>query len=114
MGPAEQQGAVGTDRRHAWRPPSGGGGDAPQRRTARSSRCRPAVEGGAALLPDRRGGNRRSPLQSGPGLPVGDLVTITNDVRLLSGAAATHVRKFKELTNQNHDESDKDNNPSSY
>ena len=43
-----------------------------------------------------------------------DLVTITNDVRLLSGAAATHVRKFKELTNQNYDESDKDNNPSSY
>ena len=43
-----------------------------------------------------------------------DLVTITNDVRLLSGAAAAHVKKFKELTNQNHDESDKDNNPSSY
>ena len=43
-----------------------------------------------------------------------DLVTITNDVRLLSGAAAAHVRKFKELTNQKHDESDKDNNPSSY
>ena len=43
-----------------------------------------------------------------------DLVTITNDVRLLSGAAAAHVRKFKDLTNQKHDESDKDNNPSSY
>ena len=43
-----------------------------------------------------------------------DLVTITNDVRLLSGAAASHVRKFKDLTNQKHDESDKDNNPSSY
>ena len=43
-----------------------------------------------------------------------DLGTITNDVRLLSGAAAAHVRMFKELTNQKHDESDKDNNPSSY
>ena len=32
-----------------------------------------------------------------------DLVTITNDVRLLSGAAAAHVKKFKELTNQKTD-----------
>jgi 4-hydroxy-2-oxoheptanedioate aldolase len=43
-----------------------------------------------------------------------DLVTITNDVRLLAGAAGAHVKKFKELTNQDHDESDKDTNPSSY
>ena len=32
-----------------------------------------------------------------------DLVTITNDVRLLSGAASAHVKKFKELTNQKTD-----------
>ena len=43
-----------------------------------------------------------------------DLVTITNDVRLLAGAAGAHVKKFKELTNQTYDESSKDNNPSSY
>ncbi len=43
-----------------------------------------------------------------------DLVTITNDVRLLSSAAGSHVRKFKELTGSSHDESDKDTNPSSY
>ena len=43
-----------------------------------------------------------------------DLVTITNDVRLLAGAAGAHVKKFKELTNQDYDESDKDTNPSSY
>ena len=43
-----------------------------------------------------------------------DFVTITNDVRLLAGAAGAHVKKFKELTNQDHDESDKDTNPSSY
>ena len=43
-----------------------------------------------------------------------DLVTITNDVRLLSGAAGAHVKKFKEFTNQKTMISDKDNNPSSY
>jgi len=43
-----------------------------------------------------------------------DFVTITNDVRLLAGAAGAHVKKFKELTNQEHDESSKDTNPSSY
>ena len=43
-----------------------------------------------------------------------DLVTITNDVRLLAGAAGAHVKKFKELTNQDFDDSDKDRNPSSY
>jgi len=43
-----------------------------------------------------------------------DLVTITNDVRLLAGAAGAHVKKFKELTNQKYDESKKDTNPSSY
>ena len=43
-----------------------------------------------------------------------DLVTITNDVRLLAGAASTHVKKFKELTKQKYDESGKNNNPSSY
>ena len=43
-----------------------------------------------------------------------DLVTITNDVRLLAGAASAHVKKFKELTNQKYDESGKNNNPSSY
>ena len=37
-----------------------------------------------------------------------DLVTITNDVRLLSGAAAAHVKKFKELTNQKIDISSED------
>ena len=42
-----------------------------------------------------------------------DLVTITNDVRLLSGAAAAHVKKFKELTNQKIDISSEDD-PSSY
>ena len=43
-----------------------------------------------------------------------DLVTITNDVRLLAGAAGAHVRKFKELTGENYDESSKDTNASSY
>ena len=43
-----------------------------------------------------------------------DLVTITNDVRLLAGAAGAHVKKFKELTNQDFDDSGKDRNPSSY
>jgi len=43
-----------------------------------------------------------------------DLVTITNDVRLLAGAAGAHVKKFKELTGENYDESSKDTNPSSY
>ena len=43
-----------------------------------------------------------------------DFVTITNDVRLLAGAAGAHVKKFKELTNQEHDETGKDTNPSSY
>ena len=43
-----------------------------------------------------------------------DLVTITNDVRLLAGAAGAHVKKFKELTGENYDESNKDTNPSSY
>jgi len=41
-------------------------------------------------------------------------VTITNDVRLLAGAAGAHVKKFKELTGENYDESSKDTNPSSY
>ena len=43
-----------------------------------------------------------------------DLVTITNDVRLLAGAAGSSVKKFKELTNQDYDSSNKDTNPSSY
>ena len=43
-----------------------------------------------------------------------DFVTITNDVRLLAGAAGAHVKKFKELTNQDYDETNKDTNPSSY
>ena len=43
-----------------------------------------------------------------------DLVTITNDVRLLAGAAGAHVKKFKELTGENYDESNKDTNLSSY
>ena len=43
-----------------------------------------------------------------------DLVTINNVVWLLSGDAAAHVIIFKDLTNQKHDESNKDNNPSSY
>jgi len=43
-----------------------------------------------------------------------DLVTITNDVRLLAAGAGAHVKKFKELTNQKFDESKKDTNPSSY
>ena len=43
-----------------------------------------------------------------------DLVTISNDVRMLSGAAGENVKKFKELTGQNYESSDKDNNPSSY
>ena len=43
-----------------------------------------------------------------------DLVTITNDVRLLASAAGAHVKKFKELTGENYDESSKDTNPSSY
>ena len=41
-----------------------------------------------------------------------DLVTITNDVRLLSGAAAAHVKKFKELTNQKTDISSETDNSS--
>ena len=43
-----------------------------------------------------------------------DLVTITNDVRLLAGAAGAHVKKLKEPTGENYDESNKDTNPSSY
>ena len=43
-----------------------------------------------------------------------DLVTITNDVRLLAGAAGAHVKKFKDLTNQKPDENNKDSSPSSY
>jgi 4-hydroxy-2-oxoheptanedioate aldolase len=43
-----------------------------------------------------------------------DLVTITNDVRLLAGAAGEHVKKFKNLIGEEHDESVKDTNPSSY
>jgi hypothetical protein len=33
---------------------------------------------------------------------------------LLAGAAGAHVKKFKELTGENYDESNKDTNPSSY
>jgi 4-hydroxy-2-oxoheptanedioate aldolase len=43
-----------------------------------------------------------------------DMVTITNDVRLLMGAASSHVKKFKELTNEIYDEHDKNSSPSSY
>ena len=35
-------------------------------------------------------------------------------VRLLAGAAGANVKKFKELTNQEFDDSNKDRNPSSY
>ena len=43
-----------------------------------------------------------------------DLVTITNDVKLLANAAGAHVKKFKELTGENYDEPSKNTNPSSY
>jgi len=43
-----------------------------------------------------------------------DLVTITNDVRLLAGAAGEHVKKFKNLIGEDNDESGKDTNPSYY
>mgnify|MGYP001249517554 FL=1 len=43
-----------------------------------------------------------------------DLVTITNDVRLLAGAAGSNVKKFKELTGSDVNETNKDTDPSSY